>query len=57
LDTGIDSVTIMIDGKRGSAELTQSQPTRRAGARSGEELLDCAVRDARAWLAANGGRS
>jgi hypothetical protein len=58
VDTGINSVTIVIEGGRGSVELTQTQPAqsvgRRVGPRSGKDMLDAAVRDARAWLRANG---
>lgn len=59
VDTGneITAVTIVIDGKTGSVELTQSAPAavrRGQTPRSGKDMLDAAVRDARVWLRANG---
>lgn len=60
METGIDSVSITIEGKQGSVELTQTQPAgagrHGSGPRAGKDLLDAAVRDARAWLRANGGK-
>lgn len=62
VEADIESVTILVAGRRGSVTLEQTQPAvtvQRFGVkplwRSGEELLEAAVVDARAWLAANGG--
>lgn len=56
MDNEIKSVTIVIDGTAGSVEMTQSAPppVRGRAARPGKDMLDAVVRDARAWLRANG---
>lgn len=56
MDNQVESVTIVIDGKTCSVELSQSQgaTSRRGAGRSGKDMLEAAVRDARAWLRANG---
>jgi hypothetical protein len=61
VEAEIDRITVTIDGRRGSVVIEQTQvvelATRagRGARRSGREMLDAALRDARVWLDNNGG--